>query len=110
LRVPQEHRTSDLVFGFIGRLSPEKGIEVLLGPAKNLKGTHWKLRIAGAGSSAYVKRLKEEYCDTRIEWLGFIDPAEFYKSVDVIVIPSIWAEPLGYVVSNSMATDAQQDA
>jgi glycosyltransferase involved in cell wall biosynthesis len=31
------------------------------------------------------------------DWLGWIDPANFYRRIDVAVVPSLWAEPLGAV-------------
>lgn len=89
--------TGDLAFGFIGRLSPDKGIEILLRAFQALRGTQCRLRIAGSGDKGYVNKLRERYNDPRIEWLGFIDPDHFYHSVDVVVIPSIWADPLPYV-------------
>jgi glycosyltransferase involved in cell wall biosynthesis len=96
VEAPDKH-AEDLVFGFIGRLSQDKGIEVLLQASRGLKGEQWRLRIAGTGDRAYVEKLQREYADPRIEWLGFIDPKQFYESVDVVVIPSVWAEPLPYV-------------
>jgi glycosyltransferase involved in cell wall biosynthesis len=83
-----------LVFGFIGKVGPEKGIEVLLAATKLLTRPNWRLRIAGAGFGSYVEQLKARYPDDRIEWLGFTASAEFYASIDVNIIPSIWAEPL----------------
>jgi len=39
----------------------------------------------------------------RIEFLGFVAPAEFYKQVDVVVVPSIWEEPGPIVVADAQA-------
>jgi glycosyltransferase involved in cell wall biosynthesis len=90
--------SGDLVFGFIGRVEQEKGIETLLEATKQLNQPNWKLKIAGRGLDGYIKNLRRTYSDLRIEWLGFTDSSEFYSSVDVVVIPSLWAEPLPYVV------------
>lgn len=84
----------NLVFGFIGKVGPEKGIEVLLAATRLLTRPNWRLRIAGSGFGSYVDELKARYPDDRIEWLGFTGSAEFYSSIDVSIIPSIWAEPL----------------
>jgi glycosyltransferase involved in cell wall biosynthesis len=46
--------------------------------------------------------LSRTYSDPRIEWLGFTDSSEFYSSVDAVVVPSLWAEPLPYVVVESL--------
>ena len=91
-----------VVFGFIGRLEQEKGIETLLEATKHLNRSNWILKVAGRGLMGYIQNLRRTYSDPRIEWLGFIDSSEFYSSVDAVVIPSLWAEPLPYVVVESL--------
>jgi glycosyltransferase involved in cell wall biosynthesis len=95
-------QNSDLTFGFIGRIEQEKGIETLLAATRKLDRPRWKLKIAGRGVDRYVSELAARFPDARIEWLGFTDAARFYSSVDVIIIPSIWAEPLPYVCVESL--------
>ena len=58
-------------FGFIGRIEPEKGIEILLQATRYLIQPGWRLKIAGKGTDAYVSYLRPKYADERIEWLGF---------------------------------------
>jgi glycosyltransferase involved in cell wall biosynthesis len=105
---PQQHAlnnakmSNDLVFGFIGRVEEEKGIETLLAATGQLKQLNWKLKIAGKGLEGYVRKLSERYSDPRIEWLGFTNAANFYSSVDVIVIPSLLNEALPYVCVESL--------
>jgi glycosyltransferase involved in cell wall biosynthesis len=91
-----------LHFGFIGRLAPEKGIDILLQATGHLVRPGWRLKIAGKGTEAYTSHLRSKYTDERIEWLGFASASEFYSQVDVIVIPSQWDEPLGYVCVESL--------
>ncbi|WP_159850532.1 glycosyltransferase family 4 protein [Brevundimonas sp. G8] len=86
-----------VTFGFMGRVEPEKGIEVLLRATTRLEGD-WRLRIAGRGEPAYVQRLRRGYADPRIVWLGQVEAADFWPTVDVLVAPSVWAEPFGRVV------------
>jgi glycosyltransferase involved in cell wall biosynthesis len=104
--VPQtldgEQSSADLVFGFIGRVEEEKGVETLLAATRLLHQSNWKLKIAGRGLDGYVDKLARTFPDSRIEWLGFTDAAKFYSSVDVVVIPSLWAEPLPYVCVESL--------
>jgi glycosyltransferase involved in cell wall biosynthesis len=106
LSIPQRRDagplSGDLVFGFIGRVEQEKGIETLLEATKQLNHPNWKLKIAGRGLDGYIQNLRRAYSDPRIEWLGFTDSSEFYSSVDAVVIPSLWAEPLPYVVVESL--------
>jgi glycosyltransferase involved in cell wall biosynthesis len=96
------HLLSDLVFGFIGRVEEEKGIETLLAATRQLRSSNWKLKIAGKGIAGYVDKLKRKFTDSRIEWLGFTDAAKFYASVNVVILPSLWAEPLPYVCVESL--------
>lgn len=96
--------SEDLTFGYIGRITVDKGIEILLRAMGNLRNARWRLRIAGSGDSEYVHRLKLEFDDPRIEWLGFTDPKSFYESVDVVVVPSIWPEPLPYACMEALFT------
>ena len=94
--------SSDLVFGFIGRVEEEKGIETLLVATGQLHESNWKLRDCRKGSRRLCPEIICEIPDPRIEWLGFTDAAEFYSSVDVVIIPSLWAEPLPYVCIESL--------
>lgn len=84
-------------FGFMGRVETEKGIEVLLEAITRLTGD-WRLRIAGRGEAAYVARLQRAYADPRIDWLRHVEAVDFWPTVDVLVAPSVWAEPFGRVV------------
>lgn len=95
-------RAGPAVFGFIGRIEPEKGIEVLLKATTGLVG-HWRLRIAGRGEAAYVARLRRAFPDGRIDWLGQAEAEGFYADVDVIVAPAIWAEPFGRTAAEALA-------
>ena len=92
----------ELFFGFIGRVEEEKGIETLMAATRLLQSPNWKLKVAGRGLDEYVDSLAKTFPDRRIEWLGFADAAKFYSSVDVVVLPSLWAEPLPYVCVESL--------
>jgi glycosyltransferase involved in cell wall biosynthesis len=100
--VNNEKMSNNLVFGFIGRIEEEKGIETLLAATAQLKQSNWKLKIAGKGLDSYVQKLSERFSDPGIEWLGFTNAADFYSSVDVIIIPSLLNEALPYVCVESL--------
>jgi glycosyltransferase involved in cell wall biosynthesis len=93
-----------LIFGFIGRLEDEKGIQFLLEATRHLSGANWRLRIAGVGLDSYVDALKHQFGDPRIEWLGFTDAQRFYASIDVTIISSVWQEPLSRTVIETFAS------
>jgi glycosyltransferase involved in cell wall biosynthesis len=93
----------DVAFGYIGRIEDEKGIKVLLEASQALPSFGWTLKIAGRGDPVYVAELKARFPDPRIQWLGFVKPGEFYSSIDVTVISSIWPEPLPRTLIESIA-------
>jgi glycosyltransferase involved in cell wall biosynthesis len=95
--------SKSLRFGFIGRIEPEKGIELLLSALSTIAPTSWTLRIAGrAPDQTYLERLRRKFPLPQIEYVGFVQPASFYPTIDVLVVPSIWNEPLGVVAFESM--------
>ena len=101
---PAREHDPAVVFGFIGRIEEPKGIETVLAAVGRLEQPNWKLRVAGTGLDAYVRMVKAKFRDPRIEWMGFTDAARFYAGVDVVIIPSLWADPLPYVAVESLHT------
>lgn len=89
---------------FMGRVSPEKGIEDLIDAFKNL---HFKLKIVGTGEKDYVKTLQERAkSNSFIEFCGFVDGEEkkiLLREASFLVIPSIWYEAFGLVALEAYA-------
>lgn len=78
-------------FLFIGRLSEEKGIEVLL---KAFENTNYQLRIAGDGP---LKNLVEQKTlqHSNIKYLGVLNKTAVNRelsSTQALIFPSIWYE------------------
>jgi glycosyltransferase involved in cell wall biosynthesis len=96
-------RLEPLRFGYIGLLNPTKGIELLLRTFADLPDADVVLVVAGIGKPLYVEMLKEKYGGARCRFLGYVTLEEYYASVDVTVVPSLWHEPLGRVVFESYA-------
>lgn len=95
-----------LTLGFIGRLAPTKGVEMLLDAFTSLVAASRHalcLRIAGGGDTDYVRHLRERARGLPVEFPGMMSPAAFYESVDVTVVPSLWHEPLARVIFESFA-------
>jgi glycosyltransferase involved in cell wall biosynthesis len=93
----------ELRIGFIGRIEEEKGIEVLLQSVALLPRGAWQLRVGGrAPSSAYLEKLRALYPLMEVEYLGYVAQADFFPTLDVLVVPSVWNEPLGVVVFEAM--------
>lgn len=84
-------------FGYLGRIEPEKGLEVLLRAFSTLNDKS-ELLIAGSGSNDYINFLKSRYSQLNIIWAGYMSPNVFFNEVDLLIVPSLWPEPLGRVV------------
>ena len=90
--------------GYAGRLVPNKGIEVLLRTFQELSISNVELRIAGDISSSYTHDLQNRFVDSRIHFLGELsDMADFYRGIDILVVPSIVPEAFGLTICEGMA-------
>jgi glycosyltransferase involved in cell wall biosynthesis len=88
-----------LTLGFIGRIEPLKGIETLLKAVSRLPLGRWRLRVAGrAPDPAYLSELQRRYPLPQVEYLGYVKSEQLYESVDLVVVPSEWYEPMAGVV------------
>jgi glycosyltransferase involved in cell wall biosynthesis len=91
-------------FGFIGALTPEKGVELLIESFKLANfGSNVTLDIAGSTNSDYAKSLVSSANHPNIRFLGHTKPENFYRNIDVLVAPSVWNDPLPGVVFEAMA-------
>lgn len=93
-----------IVAGYLGRMEKDtKGIEVLLDAACKLAPGSVTVLLGGKGDDAYVDELKRTYAGSHVQFLGFVKPAEFLERIDVLVVPSVWEEPLGRVIYEAYA-------
>jgi glycosyltransferase involved in cell wall biosynthesis len=90
-------------FGYIGRLAVEKGPEVLLRSISRLPARTWSLDVAGMDQTAYGRYLRTNYDTPPIEFLGHVEPEAYFTKIDVLVVPSLWYEPLGLVIIEAYA-------
>lgn len=103
---PRDSVSQDFTLGFIGRLAPTKGVELLIDAfarAAAASSRAMKLRIAGVGDVEYVRTLRDRAEGAPVEFIGKVAPASFYDSIDVTVVPSLWHEPLARVIFESFA-------
>lgn len=84
--------------GFLGRLSPEKGLEVLLDVGDRLGIS---VLVAGEGHDGYVAELRDRHPAAR--FVGHVPARDFLDRVDLLVVPSVWDEPFGRVVADAKA-------
>jgi glycosyltransferase involved in cell wall biosynthesis len=107
----------DPVVLFVGRVLPEKGVDLLLKAARLLAGRGLRFRVRIVGSSnfnpvdpltAYERELRElaAAVGRPVEFVPSVDRAavvsEYWKA-DVFCAPSNWDEPFGLTVAEAMA-------
>jgi len=100
-----------VVVGAIGRLSTDKGIDVLARAAAMLHERspgRYRLCLAGddrfvpPDDAAVVQRALTRVADITT-LLGWVDPARFFDQIDIAVVPSVWDEPFGLGATDAMA-------
>lgn len=102
--LPLGQRQPQNYFLYAGRLSAEKGIEVLL---HALAETNYRLKIAGSGPLEASLRLltNQLSIDSQVEFLGFQNNRQLAKLIDgaiALVAPSIWYENMPLSVLESL--------
>lgn len=99
------HFKYDKVVLFTGRLTQHKGVEYLIKAARQIKA---EIVILGDGPERkYLESLTLKYKLNNVHILGYFsqrlnDINDFYLRADVYVAPSVWNEPLGLVILESM--------
>lgn len=101
---PRAQATLPLRLGFLGRIDPLKGVELLLRTlTTGLADRQWTLLVGGRGELRYVAELQRRYADPRIRFLGFVEPAQLLAQIDVLAAPSLFDEPFGRVLIEAYA-------
>jgi len=90
---------------YVGRLEPEKGVNILLDAFKNIKRSDVKLLMAGTGRLKDIVEVASRK-DDRIVYLGLVPHDQlgnYYAIADLVVVPSIVPEGYGLVVKEAMS-------
>ncbi len=107
----QRDPTCDFVIGYVGRLVPEKGVDLLIEAVAEMKGS-WRLVILGGGPEKgdleeLARRLGLNDRVIFEEWLHSLRLPAFYRGLDALVLPSRsqpnWVEQFGRVLIEAMA-------
>ena len=96
-----------LVLGYAGALAAHKGVHLILEALRELKWGDVRLRIAGGGEAEYEARLREAARGLQVEFVGRVPPGEmpgFLRSLDALIVPSVWPENLPMVVFEAYAS------
>ena len=91
-----------MTFGYLGRINVEKGVGTLVDACRRLAPGGWRLIIAGKEASERDS-FKAQAQGLPIEFAGFTPARELFDQIDVLVVPSIWAEPLPRTILESYA-------
>ncbi|MCG7896826.1 MAG: glycosyltransferase [Candidatus Thiodiazotropha weberae] len=87
-----------LKIGYIGAITPVKGISKLIESFISISNINLRLYIAGSGNTEYVNELKTLSQNFPIIWMGQVQPDVFYNDIDCVVVSSLWHEPQALVV------------
>lgn len=110
---PISDQSSTLTIGYVGRMLPGKGVNILGDALSQLKTENWKLLVVGDGSErAPFERILAQH--------GLIDQAEFtgavsysavpplFQKIDILVVPTETTkrirEQFGRVIVEAMAS------
>ena len=111
---PQHVPHEGLAIGYVGRLVPHKGLDILLQALAQQRGAKWRLTIVGDGPEREpLEALASELrLAARVRWTGGL-PAEqvanLWPDLDVLVQPSLalphWREANGQILMEAMANE-----
>lgn len=98
------------VVGYVGRLTREKAVDVLIEALAGLRDLDWHLMVVGSGpAAADLERLVAERGLTdRVSFVGAVlqeRVADWMRCMDILVLPSSreWHEQFGHVLIEAMA-------
>jgi glycosyltransferase involved in cell wall biosynthesis len=112
---PKDRRRSGgpLTIGFVGRMLPGKGLNVLAGALEELKSEAWRLLVVGDGSEReeFEQRLTAAGLSDRVVFTGAINfdlVPEYFQQMDMLVLPTETTkrirEQFGRVLVEAMAS------
>ncbi|PYS68253.1 MAG: hypothetical protein DMF69_20760 [Acidobacteria bacterium] len=107
-----ETRVKGRTIGFVGRMLPGKGLNILADALTKLRDEQWQLLVVGDGSEreSFTKQLGEAGLLDRTKFTGAVSyelTPEYFQEIDVLVIPTQTTERIreqfGRVIVEAMA-------
>ena len=103
-------RPTGLRIGFLGRVSCDKGVDVLARAFAVILEQHPDAELVIAGDGRFVSDEQQRVVAAALDALpspptrlGWVPPAELLAECDIVVVPSTWAEPFGLVAIEAMS-------
>jgi glycosyltransferase involved in cell wall biosynthesis len=106
------HKKS-LTIGFVGRMLPGKGLDVLADALHRIRDERWQLLVVGDGPvrEEFEAQLKSSGVDQRAKFTGAVsyhEMPEYFRQIDVLVVPTQTTdrirEQFGRVIVEAMAS------
>jgi glycosyltransferase involved in cell wall biosynthesis len=98
--------TTDIVLGYIGRIAEDKGVLYFVNELQALSTglkKNIKVIFAGAGQETFMDLLKSKLTGIKHEFVGVMNAKLFFSQINLLIVPSIWNEPFGLTVIESLA-------
>lgn len=95
-------RSGPMTFGYLGRINEEKGINTLIDAFRMLPRDDYRVVIAGKAMDSldpFVARAE----GLPITFAGWMAAKDLFEAIDVLIVPSFWAEPLPRTILESYA-------
>ena len=95
-------------FGYIGMITPRKGINLLIDTFISLYRHRKDIELVVAGISPdneadFLNALMRKAQGLPIKFIGQVRQENFFHQIDCCVLPSLWDEPLSRVIFESFA-------
>ncbi|WP_375455232.1 glycosyltransferase family 4 protein [uncultured Methylobacterium sp.] len=101
---PRALPAGGITFGYLGRIEPAKGVDVLLDACRRLPAAGWRLRIAGRAADG-LDRYERRAAGLPVSFDGFVARDAFLDALDCLVVPPVWPEAFGRTVAEAYARD-----
>ncbi|AFM26738.1 glycosyltransferase [Desulfomonile tiedjei] len=87
----QPKSTEGLTLGYLGKISPKKGVSILVRAFEQLDSV--RLIIRGFSDDSEIRRFRQENPRSNAILEKFCsDRSEFFRKIDVLIVPSVWYE------------------
>jgi glycosyltransferase involved in cell wall biosynthesis len=105
---PREKRTGIRHIGVIGRVEEEKGQLEFVQAARILASAHPELRFSVTGKPlfadhGYLERVRAASAGLPIDFPGWIDIADIFASLDLVVVPSTSLDATPRIILEALA-------